>query len=380
MNLQERIDKLTFKEIAYLASNSANIEVLNLIYNKNIEFLKLNFLSNKNTSLELLEKIYKNEKDENIIIKIIQHNNVSKEIIDDVFENKTKLSYYALNNPNISLDKLTKAFESSNKNILQMICANPSAPLELLENIFKKTKELSVLNILCRNKNCSNELLEDIFNYTLNKQKMKTSENVFNSIAGNINISEKLLNKVFKLNIDFVNESLAFNPKTPINFIEKFVLSENSILATKSIFNERLSDEFFINNWDNINERIRGNLASLKQRKLTDTQINLLVNDKSKFVRKIFALNQNIPKEILNKLLNDKYYKVRENAQITLNKIEELQNINNNVDLSKDFKENVFKNKKDFIDLMGDYENYTDILSHNQEEQEMLDNGIYEFI
>lgn len=151
---------------------------------------------------------------------------------------------------NFPTDRLTKLYDSKDKNVLRGLIHNPNTDVEVLKRLMKSRSE-DVRAAFSYRKNLDDEMIQSIFNFRTdhplsclasftNDEKLlekildqNPSDNVKREIASNENCNADLLNRLSQEKDEYVRRDVATNPKSDFQAINRIikVSTESDVLA-----------------------------------------------------------------------------------------------------------------------------------------------------
>ncbi len=280
------------------------------------------------TNLDLLLKIIKDYDEEartQFVIKVLELDNVSKDVLSYFSDDPNKSIRTAVaNNENTPGEILNKMSEVGDyyDNVWEEIAENISTPPASLTILFNKTKEPqfdydlrnTIQKSIAKNPSTPTELLTDIFNASLGRVM---GHSVQTQLAKNPNLPLEIIEVLASSDSSMVRGVISANPATPASLVEKLAEDEDvfvKMYVFRGNFNKlspsaikRLSED------EDLNVR-----ASVAYHSKDPELLEKLSNDPMPFVRQKVAINKVTPENTLEKLKNDKDQFVRARSEENL--------------------------------------------------------------
>ena len=294
-----------------------------------MKYGKKNLVEDKNTPVEILEKLM-SDKEDPVRYGVAKHPNATPEMLEKMSEdyyyqirgavatNKntplhvlkklmsdwdTNVVCFLAMNKNLPLDMLEDLSVHVSSGVRKSVARNPKTPVEILEKL-AKDKDAYVRSEAIENPKATDEMLE---------YAIKNDERNNHSVALNPHAPVDFLRKNATSEDDFMRACVAKNPNTPKDVLEMLSDDKNTSVLESIVRNKIAPVELLVKLSKNSNEFVRCTVAECKRTPVD--VLEKLAKDKKEYVRISICYNPNTPMETLKELLNDKNDNVRMSAR-----------------------------------------------------------------
>ncbi|MDH1976348.1 hypothetical protein [Aliarcobacter butzleri] len=184
---------------------------------------------------------------------------------------------------------------NNNKEIISCLALNKNTSSEMLKEIYEQAKNdinnYDIIEKIAFNKNASSDLLLDIYK---NRENFASSVFLLYNVASNHNASPSLLKEMYEANfIENIEQELLENPSTPQDIKKKIEDYNSDFVIHKAHFENR------------INHLRNSDKAEIAEFSKKIELLELIYNEKNVDLTNRLLYNQNIGKELIDKIKED---------------------------------------------------------------------------
>ena len=219
--IEEHYENIIEEQKIDLAQNTTNREILKILAKENDEDINYKLAGNENTPLEVLKYLSSNDIYDDVLNENYSFKKYDELMNDENFSNMNPIKQESIikmfkmidNKEDISIEEYNLFININYEPLLKKIASYEKTPAEILNKLYDLDTNKYELS-LAGNPNSPQNIIE--------KLAMKGDYFLYINLAGNPNCPQDLLKAIAKINDEYINVKLAGNPNCPQDLLKEF--------------------------------------------------------------------------------------------------------------------------------------------------------------